>query len=711
MNILPIKRCTFLCLTISTTLLAQEPDSSPTYSDTTVSLEKIVITATRSKRLVSETPASVSVITKKEIASSPAKTVEDLLITQTGVQASRSAAIGEGIPSSIIIRGIPGSLAASRTLILVDGIPTNASGTPFLIVNEIPMEAIERIEIVRGPHSSLYGANAFGGVVNILTQEVKGKLHGGIATETSYPFTVLDQYYAKERSLSKSIDTAVPLSYHNVTGTVSGGNDKAGVVVSTGYRSIGNYLLRDSSMVQKKGVEMNVRGDNHDYKEFRIFAKSKYYCSDKSDLSLHIRYFDSDLGYGKTKKIMPDSMDVNTKGNKFLIGPQVKIAFSNNILFRAGGFYRQVIGEFINEDTDTGNVYVQSYWKSRTNDWQIESQGIITLGSGNVLTVGLEVLDNNAHFGATENAVTGTVLPKAFPVNKGIVNSAVFIQNECDLFKQLKLVPAVRIDHHSEFGSAVSPKLGILYKLSNHIRVKTSGGRSFRAPSLAELYMPDLTVMPNFKLRANPALEPENLWGFDGGIEVVPTAAVTVKLDAYYNSMKDLISQVVFLQDTVPYVTHRNISAAWSKGIEGEIGWRLLAWMVCSANATVQHSLDKTYNTSLDYIPDYTAGCEAKASRRFTSFTIDGKIGFKLVGKRNYLDFANPTIRLNDGSIIPYHALLNPYHTVNVACKISSLTGLSCTVAAQNIFNEKYQEALGALATGRFATLKLGFAF
>jgi outer membrane receptor for ferrienterochelin and colicins len=691
---------------------AREPsDTAATAYDSTFTLDKMVITATRSKRLISETPASVSVITNKEIASSPAKTIEDLMITRAGVQASRSASIGEGTPSTIIIRGIPGSIAGSRTLILVDGFPTNASGTPFMIVNEIPLEAIERIEIVRGPQSSLYGANAVGGVVNILTKEGYGKPNGSVSAETSYPFSVADQYAFKNAAVAEAFRKSGALAYWNGNGTISAGNNTSGHLVSAGYRSIGNYLLRDSAIVQKRGAEMNIRGDNHDYREYRLFAKSTFYLSDKSNVSIHTRFFNSDLGYGITKQIKPDSMDVNTKGNKFLIGPQVKIAFSNNILFRAGGFYRQVIGEFINEDVDTGNVYVQSYWKSRTNDWQIESQGIFTLGTGNVLTAGVEFLDNNAHFGATENAVTGAALPKAFPVNKGIVNSAAFLQDECTLFNRLRIVPAVRIDRHSEFGSAVSPKLGISHTISDQIGVKASCGRSFRAPSLAELYMPDLTVNPQFKLRANPALKPEILWGYDGGVEVTPIAALSAKLDAYYNSMKDLISQAVFLQDSVPYVTHLNISAAWSAGIEGEIEWQPFPWLGFSVNATAQRSLDKTYNISLNYIPEYSAGGEAKASRRFSSCTIDGQIGVKHVGKRRYLDFANPLIILNDNSIRPYPATLYPYQTVDVSCKISFLTRLSCTMTVQNIFNEKYQEALGALAPGRFGTIKMGMTF
>ena len=102
--------------------------------------------------------------------------------------------MGEGIPSDIILRGIPGALAAARTLILVDGIPTNVAGTPFLILNEIPLDAIQRVEIIKGPFSSLYGANALGGVINIITIKGNGKPTYSFNGETSFPFTVIDNF-------------------------------------------------------------------------------------------------------------------------------------------------------------------------------------------------------------------------------------------------------------------------------------------------------------------------------------------------------------------------------------------------------------------------------------------------------------------------------------------------------------------------------------
>jgi outer membrane cobalamin receptor len=136
-----------------TSVLAVLPHDSDSVrpADSVATLDKMVVTATRTRRRMSQTPASVTVISRQEIASSPARDINDLVEDKASVQTNRVVTIGEGVPSSIIMRGIPGSLAASRTLVLVDGIPSNAAGTPFLIVSESPLDAIESVEIVRGP--------------------------------------------------------------------------------------------------------------------------------------------------------------------------------------------------------------------------------------------------------------------------------------------------------------------------------------------------------------------------------------------------------------------------------------------------------------------------------------------------------------------------------------------------------------------------------
>lgn len=148
-------------------LQAHEQDRSSTWT----TLDEVVVTATRTERSRSHVPVSTSVIPSVEISSSAAVNLDDVIRTETGIGVKRVVGIASGIPSMISIRGVP---SANRTLILVDGIPLNASGTGFLSLNEIPLEAVERVEIARGPFSSLYGANAYGGVINAITWPGEG---------------------------------------------------------------------------------------------------------------------------------------------------------------------------------------------------------------------------------------------------------------------------------------------------------------------------------------------------------------------------------------------------------------------------------------------------------------------------------------------------------------------------------------------------------
>lgn len=715
--------CIVLALLAAAAQTAARADSPDTAAkaDSVYSLDKIVVTASRTAHRLSETPAAAGVIDKEFVKVAPAKTIEDLLSTQTSVQLRRPVAIGEGMPSDIIIRGIPGSLMASRTLILVDGIPTNPSGTPFLIVNQIPMEALERIEVVRGPYSCLYGANAFGGVVSMVTQEGNGPAKGSLTAETSYPFSAAYRHATHDESAVTSLGKAGSDAYYNVNGTVRGGNDKLGIVVSTGYRTIGNYLLSDTAGVLDGLNFYGTRADNHDYKEYRLFGKARFFPNDKSDISLHVRYFNSELGAGKTKYIVPDSADIVTKGHMVLIGPQAKFELSKRVKIHTGAYYRFTTGEFYDEDED-GGIGVQSYRRFGMHDWTVEGNTIVSLGSANTLTAGMELLGSSADFGPTSNPQTGRILPSSHPTNESIVNGGVFVQDEVNFFERLNLVPGARVDYHSLFGAALSPKLGALYKICDFLRFRASAGRSFRAPALTELNLALNTS--SFKITPNPDLKPEYLWGFDGGFDLTASRSVVFKIGAFYNAMQDLISPTFDISNGT--ITQRNISGATSEGIESEIDWHPAPWVAVSPHATFHKSSQHSPNTvtvrekdssvinaTLDYVPDLLAGCGLSLSRDVGGAKIDAQIGYNYVGKRIFADMAKEWVKSElDGLkyYIPFLPLPS-YHLFDISCRCTLRNRYWFSIGVQNLSGVKYRESGGNIAPGRFATVKVGYDF
>lgn len=729
-------------------LFSAEEDTSTTSKekpDTIATLDKMVVTATRTNRLMSQTPASVSVISQEEIEISPAKNIDDLIMTETGVQVKRVVGIGEGVPSDIIIRGIPGSFGSSRTLILVDGIPTNASGTPFLILNEIPLEAIKSIEIVRGPFSSLYGANAFGGAVNILTQKGYGKPGLKGYFETSYPFTVLHKYAVNERSMITSLKESGSETYWNVEGISSGGNELMNYLVCAGYRNIGNYLLKDYAISEGPYVTTRLKSENYDYRDIRFFGKCGIALGERAELELHTRFFDSDLGYGKTRKITPDSSDIIIKGTKFVIGPVVKFAINERINILSKAYYRTLVGEFWNEEPLTNTLYIPGYWRSQQHDWQVESQGIFTIGKAQVVTSGIEYLGNFIHFGGKTNTLTDSVIPGSDSTDKMISNVAVYLQDEISLFNRLNIVPGLRLDYHSDFGSALSPKFGISCKVIDWLRVRSSVGRAFRAPTLSELYMPGLKIRYDFLLTPNPDLTPEYIWAVDGTFEITPLPNLKIQLGLFNNKMRDLIVPQIdttdlleIMQDTSRYpgITYRNVHNARSRGFEFEFEWQAAPWLHIFGDYILQQTknegatevrklfkddtikVKRGLEVPLDYVPNQMSDFGLRLRKGIGKLLLEGTIIESFIGKRKYQEWTEIDEKTDfkiipgdegfDFYIDPPLLPLEPYWRTDIGfkCTYNRHIWFACNV--QNLFDAEFRESGRTLASGRFASIKIG---
>ncbi len=701
------------------------------------SLDKMVISATRTRRRIRETPASVSLISRDVIETSAAKDINDLVANETGVQVRRSVGMGEGVPSDISLRGIPGALAATRTLILVDGIPTNASGTPFMILNEIPIDIIENIEIVRGPFSSLYGANAFGGVINVMTKRGDGKPGVAGLFETSYPFNVAkiwsDGYPVREAA-GMGAETAL----WNGDVMSSGGNGKIHYLVNGGYRTIGNYMVNDSVLVEVRDtsylIPANLHGEEkYGYSDLRLFGKMGYRFNEKLSFDLHTRYFRSDLGFGYTRYSAPDTIDITVGGEKIIIGPQLEYRFSEKTVLRATGYYRKVEGAYITE-MDKRPVE----WKSNARDWQVDLQGVFTLSPAHIVTAGSEFLSNRIMFGDLVDNIDRTVIEDG--VTDRITNSGAYIQDEWKITERLLAVPGVRFDYHTVFGIAFSPKLGVSATLNEKVHIRSSVGRAFRAPNHTELFMQPLPLKDTITLVSNPELTPEYVWSADGGVDLLPLPNLRLQCGLFYNRMHDLIGQGIKIESQRAYVTHDNISSAWSAGSELEAEWRPLHDLKLHGGYVFQKSRNEhastmaklfkrvhgeragvaTTDIQLDYMPSHKASIGLSWGKRIGKARLAVSGNELFVGKRTYLNFNQLQfgkeserielwydLRDNRLKVNPKLMELKPYARFDIMVRFD-LAGFWAIFAVQNCFNALYEENFGTFAPGRLATVKIG---
>jgi outer membrane cobalamin receptor len=695
--------------------VAAQADSS---RGSVVELEKTVVTATRTRRRASEMPVSVTVVGRAEIESAPARNIDDLLQTKAGVLTTRAVGMGEGVPSDIVIRGVPGGLVATRTLILVDGIPTNATGTPFLIVNEIPLQAVSRLEIVRGPFSCLYGANALGGVLNVLTRDGDGPPSADVIGEIG------------------------PYGYYNLGVWSGAGSDRIGYSISAGIRRVDNYLGRDFVIARNgRDTTHSTNIDNFGYYDGRMFGRARIRLGGNLSLTIHGRFFDSELGFGKTRRdtLNPlDSVsdDVTTYGRKYLVGPEFNWQPSPVLSIRAAGFYRSVQGTFESEDyayTDTArdgsdrtvDVYQESVWSSITQDWQGEIQATVKIGSSHIVTVGGDVLRNAIDFGATRQRWTGEVFPGRQGLSTGIYNGGVYVQDEVRLGDRLMAVPGVRADYQSEFGWAVSPKLAAALKFCKELTLRMSGGKGFRAPTLSELYMPTLTISPDLSLVCNPSLSPETIWALDGGADARLWGRWRVQCSGFYNRLHDLIIPRLVNVDSLvlgktTLVTYRNVAQGWSAGLELETSVDILDWLRVEGSYTFQQSLDEFLGVALDYVPPHKAGLDIVVDKHLGRFRVSGSLTAAYVSRRMYHDWqasqdhwetkGSPGIIAanNLDSIKPQESPLPPYTLIGLSLRLGYRDRFWIGGEVQNLTNASYFESGNMLAPGRMLALKAG---
>jgi outer membrane receptor for ferrienterochelin and colicins len=682
-----------------------EPDSASargsakikSAADTAAGFDKVVVTGTRTPRTIRDNPANISVITRQQIESSAATNVSDLLLYEPGVIVKRPVGMGEGVPSDIDMRGVPGATAATRTLVLVDGIPTNAAGTPFLIINEIPMDAIERVEIVRGPYSTLYGPNAFGGVVNIITKSPGKDIHGEISGG-GYK------------------------NFYDAGGSASGSAGRFSFLADAALRGIGNYYGTDSVDHRFGNNYRRSDASNYGYYDRRFFGKFNVALSSRAVLTLNARYFDSDLGFGRSELGNPP-VGINVLGQKILVGPVLKINITSSLDVRIGGYFRNLRGTFydLGIRADTTHDTVQSVWKSSSNDWQVDGQATMKIGKNNTLIYGFDVLDNAIDFGARRDARNGDSLKGSRSDAKDLQNAGVYVQDEIRFWRIISTA-GLRLDYNSIFGFVPCPRLGLIYKQNDKLRLKFSAGRGFRSPSLGELYLPDMPINTSTTLRANPGLRPEYIWSLDGGPEFDVTKRVSIRVSGFYNSMDDLVGQQIINQGFQgitqnAFLSHKNISRAWSTGLENSLEIRLWHWGNCFFNYTYTKSRDREMRGSLEYIPQHQLNTGLYFRKSFGGVSFSGSLMENFVGSRDYLDWlatiqdTTRPLPLTPSDFKPTYLTLSPYFRTDATLKITYNDFIWFGIEGLNIFNARIEEQSGTYAPVRFVEAKIGVRF
>jgi vitamin B12 transporter len=592
-------------------------------------LPPVFVTATRTETPLSQVTTSATVITEKDIQSLQAETVLQVLRTVPGLDVVQSGSRGTG--TSVFIRGSE----SDHVLVLIDGVEVNSTTLGAFNFAHLTTENVERIEILRGAGGTLYGSQAIGGVINIITKKGQGPLEAGLSLEGGKGST------------------------HRQALTLRGGTGKlaysfsAARMESQGFHSV-----------------------NDDYRNLAASARLDYQVTQDASLKGIFHFVKTDLGLFNNNNFAsqpdPNAREVSTQ----YLG---KLEWEQKILknwdYRiSGSMFKEHIKD--SDDVD-GCTFFSFPCDSRTRDRfrpridTGEFQTNYRFDDWSTTTFGVEYKRRSA-------STSGGI-------DRAIRNLGYYLQEQLQFFdRRLIMIPGIRLDDNQSFGSAWTPSFSAAYLFrETGTKLKGSYAKGFKAPTLNELFFPPGFGCPAF---GNPNLKPERSWELNAGVEQdLLSDRVKLGLTYFHREVKDLIEGRPIPGDPFGCFRAENVGTARFDGVEWSLGIKLLTFLSVNANYTyldwdtaddkLRRRPKHRGNVNLNYFLD-----------RFSANLIAN-----FVGRRDDFRTASPF----GDTVKPGYVKFDLASQYSLPWQIPGVKNVTLFGKIENLFNKGYEEVDG----------------
>lgn len=565
------------------------------------SFDEVVVTATRTENDVKKVPTSTQVITQEDIKRGGATSVRNALSMYANIF-QKSKVRGGG--HDIIIRG----METKHSLVMVNGrrISNEADANGLgnaMSLDRININDVEKIEIVRGPSSALYGSEAMGGVLNIITKP------------------------SKEQTLLTGLEhTSEDTSHwwHADTGRI--GNFS--MTLDARFNKINRSMLDTATESDPYGTAQTYN------------ASLNYYVNDHSYVNAYMDYYSQHLKTDTGTPVMKP-ITLTTSSGKMSLSGQAMLEGTGSKAYKQKNY-----GISWNGKTDKNDWQIQAYmskfnWSTTSNTkvlgsippagmegmfnfllqkknaydfnhdehnmWAIEGRDSLRVNDHHRVTFGAEYVkdkvagtglgaNGDSVYSITENGKTKSSSEKT------LSSYAAYLQDEIEYGKWF-IVPAIRYDHHSAYGSHTSPKIGVTYNATDHFRIKANYGDGFKAPSVSQLYY-DLDMEMGrgnwVHLTGNPNLKPEKSKSWDLGVEAEFGKGYG-SLTYFDNDVDNLIASIPKGKDSNGHNLHRyeNVNKARIKGLENTLGYRFNDTLEFKVTSTLLDAKDTSAGKDL----------------------------------------------------------------------------------------------------------------
>ncbi len=517
-------------------------------------VDEVIVTATRYPAALKDVALATVVIEKDEIEKLAPENLGEILHAYAGVDIKDYGSPGS--VSSIFIRGIP----SNGTLILLNSHPLNSIATGMADLNSVDINGVERIEIVKGPVSSLYGANGLGGVVNIITTK---------------------NYTAPEIVLKitpSTTDLENLLQSKQIFGS-------AGIPFGTGHVGIEAAYLKDNGQRSNSDLsKYHVQG-THGQKFGQLHINTVFTYDDKEyGVPGPQPIIDSvhpvpQLGDSSVTSLL------NRERDKVLIG-NVKVDWNVT-----AGLHWLTTLSGDRKTLDFHQVYTGWFGDTVTEDYDylthtlgLQSLAAVVIDNGELL-FGIDARYDTLET-RKESRQTGDTLWHA---SSYVFGGWLELKKR---FGAITAIPRIRFDRNSDYGNFVSPGLGIITYVAQNCWMKISLGKAFRAPAFNDLYWPD---------GGNPQLKPEHGWEYELRVESAPAHNLFSALSIYLRSIKD---RIVWLP-TEDLWQPQNADYLLLRGIDYEVHSQINRALSFSLEAAYLHARQKNNEIVYDFYDMY----------------------------------------------------------------------------------------------------------
>jgi len=597
---------------------------------------EIVVTATRLETPAKEIASSVTVITRERLEQSKKATVIEALQEVLGVSIIQNGP--PGAAASVFLRGAN----SEHTLILMDGVELNDPISPSRSFDlaHLTLDNIERIEILRGPQSTLYGSDALGGVVNIISKKGQGKPKFSLS------------------SVAGSYGTII------TSAGINGSTERMHYSLGT------SYFRSDGFSSASANYEGNEEKDG--YRNLSLWGRLGFRLFDNLDVDLILRTLNTQIDIDNGGGAQGDDPNNVQDYNALFIKTQIRNLMLNNRWELKLGLSLVDYDRQYENPTDEAHLLDSENGFFKSKLFQIDWQNNLFLHETNTFTLGIDYQQEQGESEYNSDGIWGP-FSSIFPSRRAHV-TGFYLQDQIRLANRFFATLGLRLDDHSQFGSAVTYRLAPAFFIeATQTKFRATYGTAFKSPSLYQLYAPGTFLGPI----GNAELNPEKSIGWDIGVEQqLLGGKVLLGVTYFYNDYKDLIN-FDFLQG------YMNIGKAESKGTEILI--QAHPFDDVSFNATYTRTEAKDKDTDVDLLRRPKHKFSAILNYNFQK-RANINLTFIRIGEQDDMDFSTwPSTRLT----------LTGYSLLNAAASFNLTSSFQIFCRLDNIFNKEYEMIKG----------------